>query len=622
MSQQIQGRAANSTRLPLRSKPNAGQGGHLAQSLFRLANQRRELLISLLLLLGVWLVFGQTRHYQFVNYDDDRLIYENAAVTQGLSGLRVAGVFTHLNAEDWWPLTSISHMLDWQLYGPNPGGHHFTNVLLHALTVVLLFLVLRSMTGALWPSAFVAAVFAVHPLRVESVAWVTERKDVLSGLFFVLTLGAYARYVRRSGSGASNANGNHGTANCRPWVSLDYGCMALLFALGLLSKTMLVTLPFVLLLLDYWPLRRLKLSTPDPPLLTVKRLVWEKLPLLLLSVASGVATLLAQQHVIVLGQRLDLSLFSRAGNALVACAVYLRQMFYPVGLAVLYPHPGTRLSLWTAVGCGVVLTLITVSVVRWRRQRPYLLVGWLWYLGMLVPVIGLVQVGIQAHADRYTYLPQIGLYIMVAWGVVDLCAAWRWRRVVLPAAAGMVLAGLLAVAHAQTRYWRDSVSLWTHTLACTSGNFIAHYNLGEALAQQGRLSEAISHFEQALLLQPDSADAQYDWGLMLGKQGNWPDAIPHFERALQLKPDFAKAHCNLGFALAQQGKLDAAIRHYERAIQLRPAYAKAHCNLGYLFLQRRQWNEAILHFERALQLEPDYVEARNNLAVALAQQGK
>ena len=586
-----------------RSAPIGGPTGHASKPAVCPRDRWPVVGLCLLLALAVWVVFGQTRHHEFVNYDDEVYVYQNSAVTQGLNRSGIAWAFTHPHGSNWHPLTTLSHMLDCQLYGLKPGGHHLTNVLLHAATAISLFLVLRNLTGAFWRSAFVAAVFALHPLRVESVAWVSERKDVLSGLFFMLTLGAYVRYARHSGGGRQNSE----VAEVAPLPLLisglrspSYWLALLLFTLGLMSKPMLVTVPLVLLLLDYWPLRRLELSTLNSQLSTTWRLLLEKGPFLLLAAADCVATLLAQGSAIAPVQKL--SLLSRIGNALVAYAVYLGQLLYPSGLAVFYPHPGNQLSVETAGWCGGLLILVTVGVLRWQRQRPYLLVGWLWYLGMLVPVIGLVQVGIQAWADRYTYLPQIGLYVMITWGVVELCGWWRYRRVVLSSAAVMVLTGLLVLARVQTTYWRDSVSLWSHALACTSGNYLVHSNLGVALGKQGKLDEAIPHFERALQLKPDFAGAHNNLGLALGKQGKWAEALPHFERALQLQPDYADAHNNLGLALRTQGKVNEAMRHFERALQLDPDDVAAHNNLGLALAAQGKWTAARPHFQRALDL--------------------
>jgi tetratricopeptide (TPR) repeat protein len=592
--------------------------------------------VCLFLALAVWAVFGRTIHYEFINLDDDLNVYENPAIIHGLSWQGVIWVFTHKQAELWNPLTSLSFMQDCQFHGLNPGGYHLTNVLLHTATVILLFLVLRKMTGVFWPAAFVAAVFAIHPLRVESVAWVTERKDVLSGLFFMLTLWAYVRYGQEQADARRREpeSGNTGffLRSSSYWLAL------LFFALGLLSKAMLVTMPFVLLLLDYWPLgrmtslrqdsarpegnrsqtTRLELAVPQIPVL--KSLLWEKVPFLLLTVAVCVATVLAQSNAI--GSVEDFDLPSRIGNALVSYADYLGQMFYPVGLAVFYPHPRDRLPAWNVVLSVLVLLMISAGVMAGQRKRPYLLVGWLWYLGMLVPVIGFVQAGSQARADRFTYLPQIGLYIMAAWGAMELCGAMRYRRAVLGSAAGVILAGLLGGAYVQTGYWKDSVSLWMHSLACTSESSLARNNLGNALANQGKLTEAIQQYERALQLKPDYAEAHNNLGDALAAQGKLTEAIQQYERALQIKPDNACALINLGSALAGQGKLTEAIQQYERALQIKPDYAEALNNLGNVLSLQEKLTEAIQYYERALQIKPDYADAHINLGNVLARQGK
>ena len=530
--------------------------------------------ICLSLALAVWAVFGQTLHHDFV-YDDIVSVYENPFVIQGLTFAGIGQLFAHidLTTHDWWPLTEISHMLDWQFYGPDAGGHHLTNVLLHAATAILLFLVLRKMTGALWRSAFVAAVFAIHPLRVESVAWVTERKDVLSGLFFMLTLWAYTCHARRSAASDNNAS---------PPKFTFYLLALIFFALGLMSKSMLVTLPFILILLDYWPLKRFAIHDSRS---ATARLAWEKLPFLLMAAAAGLVTLVAQRDTTVQTAH-SIGLPWRLGNALVSYAVYVFQMVCPMGLAVHYPHLETRLSLWMSGGAALVLLVISIGVAMGRQKRPYLLVGWLWYLVMLLPVIGLVPVGAAqaAHADRYTYLPQIGLYILVAWGAVELSGFWKYHRLVLGAGSAVILAGLLADAHVQTGYWKSEISLWTRALACTSGNSVAHNNLGIALANQGKLGEAIQQYE----------------------------------KALQIKPGYAEAHYNLGDALAARGELDEAVRHYERALQFRPAYVKAYNNLGKALLQKGRVAEAIANFQRAMEIAPEYSPPYNNLAWILA----
>ncbi len=555
-------------------------------------------------------VFGRTVHNGFVNYDDGEYVYENAQVVRGLTFPGIVWAFTHVYSANWHPLTWISHMLDCQLYGLNPGGHHLTNILLHAATAILLFLVLRQMTGALWRSAFVAAVFAIHPLRVESVAWVAERKDVLSGVFFMLTIGAYVRYAqRRSGAPAVPALDLRRSTR-------DYGLVLLYFALGLMCKPMLVTLPLVLLLLDYWPLNRVRTVTDHRNHFPIpRRLILEKLPLFGLAAASCVVTLFAQRGAIQPFENISLPL--RVGNALISYVAYMGQMFWPSDLAVLYPFTASGVGVTGVVLSVVVLAGISTGVFVLRR-RPYLLTGWLWYLIMLVPVIGIVRVGFQARADRYTYLPQIGLYVLLTWAAADLCAGWRHRRLVLGGIAASVIASLSVDSCLQTAYWRDSELLWTHTLACTSDNFAGHNNLGDALLQKGSVDKAITQYQKALEINPDYVEAHYNLGDALLQKGNVDEAIAHFQKALEIKPDFAEAHYNLGSALLQKGKVDEAITHFQRALQINPDYVEAHNNLGNALLQKGSVDEAISHFQKALQINPDNAEAQNNLAWVLA----
>jgi len=552
----------------------------------------------------VWVVFGQTLGFGFVNFDDNLYIYENPIVLKGLTFPGILWAFTHFWAFNWHPLTWLSHMLDCQFYGLNAGGHHLTNVLLHAATVILLFLVLRRMTGCLWRSAFVAAVFAIHPLRVESVAWLAERKDVLSGLFFMLTLGAYVGYARH------------------PWSPARYGLVVLLFALGLMCKPMLVTLPFVLLLLDYWPLNRLQANTGNEPVFRLarrqipRRLILEKLPLLGLTVASCVITIFAQARVIQLSENLSLPL--RLGNVLISCVAYMDQMFWPSGLAVLYPVTAGDVRIAGVALSLAVLAGISTGVIILHRRLPYLLTGWLWYLIMLVPVIGILQVGLQARADRYTYLPQIGLYLLLTWAAADLCAGWRHRRVLLAGGAATILVALIFCARAQTAYWKNSESLWTHTLARTSNNYIAHYSLGKALFEQGNVDEAIAQYQKALQIKPDYADVHETLGNALLQKGNADEAITQYQAALQINPHNAGAFYNLGNALFEQGNVDEAIAQYRKALQIKPDYADAHNNLGAALFRQGNVDEAIAQYQRALQIKPDKAEVQNNLAWLLA----
>jgi len=560
-------------------------------------------IVCIFLVMATWFVFGQTIYHGFVNFDDDTYVYDNPVVQKGLTLRGIVWAFTGVHFSNWHPLTWLSHMLDCQFYGLNAGGHHLTNILLHMATVILLFLVLRQMTGALWRSAFVAAVFAIHPLRVESVAWIAERKDILSGLFFMLTIGTYVRYARR------------------PWSQVRYGLVVFLFALGLMCKPMLVTLPFVLLLLDYWPLNRFRADASTEPIFYLgswpvpKRLILEKLPLLGLAAASCMTTIFAQSKAI---QSLPLSL--RTGNALVSYVAYLGQMIYPVGLAVFYPYPAQDLVLWKIIAASVLLA-ISAGAVAARRKQPWFLFGWLWYLVMLVPVIGIVQVGSQAHADRYTYLPQIGLYVLLTWMVTDLSTGLRHRRLVLGYFFMVILVALIFRARAQTSYWRDSESLWTNTLAYTPGNVIAHGNLGHALLQNGNVDNAITHFQEALQIKPDDADAHINMGSALLQKGSADDAIAYFQKALQIKPDYAGAYYNLGCALIQKGSTDSAIPYYEKALQIKPDYAKAQVNIGCALFQKGRVDDAIIRFQKALRIEPDNADAYINLGNALIKNG-
>jgi protein O-mannosyl-transferase len=576
----------------------------------------RTFYVCVLLVAITWLVFGQTIGHDFVNFDDQVYVYNNPLVTKGLTVDGIIGAFTHNHARNWHPLTTISHMLDCQLYGLNAGGHHFTNVLLHTISVLVLFAVLREMTGAFWRSAFVTAVFAIHPLHVESVAWVAERKDVLSGVFFMLTLGTYVRYAR-----APSMRG--------------YLAVAFLFALGLMSKPMLVTLPFVLLLLDYWPLRRFEKTSSAKSKRTIicwldrqlipQRLFLEKIPLLALSAASCVATLLAQKQSA--GSIDQLPFLWRVNNALVSCVSYIWEMLWPTRLAVFYPHPNNRLPVWEIILAIAFLIAATATALLLRKKRPYILTGWFWYLGMLVPVIGIVQTGEQAHADRYTYLSQIGLYLLIAWAATDLTASWRCRRELLGIGAVTTIAALSGCAVVQTSYWKNSESLWTRALAVTSKNDVAHNNLGFLSLRRGELDRAISHFQTALDIRSSNAEAHYNLGgalihnnlgNALARKGLADEAIPHYEKAIELRPDYADAYYNFGSVLFQAGRIDEAIAHWQQALAIQPYDGDVHTSLGNALLQKGLVKEAIDHYQEAVHIAPEDALVRNNLAWILA----
>ena len=535
-------------------------------------NSRWGVLCAYVFLVALtWSVFGQTLGHEFINYDDPAYVYENPHVRGGVTIQGIAWAFTHSHGQNWHPLTSISHILDCQFYGLDAGGHHLTNVVLHTITVILLFVVLREMTGALWRSLFVAAVFAVHPLRVESVAWVAERKDVLSGVFFMLILWAYVRYTRNPSRSR-------------------YVTMSILFALGLMSKPMLVTVPLVLLLIDYWPLQRFAQPSPVNSKLRSSgwldrqsvtwRLLLEKLPLFGLSAASCAVTLLVQSQLI--GSTEALPLPSRINNAVVTYLVYIRDVFWPARLAPFYPHPEGQLPLWEVAVAVVVLFGITIAIFILRKRLPYLLTGWLWYLGMLVPVIGIIQVGWQARADRYTYLPQIGLTLALTWGVVDLSAVWPQRRRILAGTATVVIAALAWCAWTQTSYWKNNERLWTHTLAVTEKNDVALNNLGVVFLARGLVDEALSRFQEAVTLRPDNAPAQGNLGKAFLQKGNLDEAMTHYRRLLQIEPNNLEARNILGTAFFQEGKINEALAEWQRILAIEPDNGNALSNLAWV----------------------------------------
>jgi tetratricopeptide (TPR) repeat protein len=555
--------------------------------------------ICLSLAVLTWIVFGRTLWHDFINYDDPRYVYENTRITGGLSVSGIAWAFTHIHSLNWHPLTTISHMLDCQLYGLKAGWHHFTNVLLHAVAAMLLFLALEQMTGAVWRSAFVAAVFAVHPLRVESVAWIAERKDVLSGVFFMLTLLAYVSYVRLP-------------------RARSYLVVVFLFACGLMSKPMLVTLPFVLLLLDYWPFQRIKGQ--------MWKRVAEKIPLIALSAVSSVITFFVQKSAV--GQTEELPIFERINNAVVSYVLYIWQMFWPVNLAVFYPHPENRLPVWEIACCLVVLICITVAGIALRKQRPYLLMGWLWYLGMLVPVIGLVQVGWQGRADRYTYLPQIGLYIAATWAVADLTALYRYQRATLSTAAILVVAALTACGRVQTSYWRDSETLFRHALAVTTNNDVAENNLGIVFLGQGKLDEAISLLQSAVDLRPDNSPAHENLAKALLQKGRVIDALVHYRKLLDLQPENMEVHNIVGTILVQQGHVREGVEEWQKVLSVDAGNGNAMSNLAWVLATSP--DESIRNGAKAVQLAEQAVRISGGriailfrtLAAAYAENGQ
>ncbi len=562
--------------------------------------------ICVCLFVLTWIVYAQTLRFDFVNYDDPRYVYQNTRITDGISIGNLAWAFSHIHSENWHPLTTITHMLDCQLHGLNAGWHHFSNVLLHSFAVVLLFVALKQMTGALWRSAFVSAVFAVHPLHVESVAWIAERKDVLSAFFFTLTLLAYSRYTSAPSIGR-------------------YLIVALVVALGLMSKPMLVTLPFVLLLLDYWPLERFE-TCKSRSGRRLSQLVLEKTPLLGLAAASSIVTFVAQRGAIGWTEQLPLS--ERVSNAVVAYVIYMQQMFWPAGLAVFYPHPENRLPVLEISLAFVILVGITAASFCFRKRAPYLITGWLWYLGMLVPVIGLVQVGWQGHADRYTYLPQIGLYIAATWAVTDFTRSWRFQRKALAMAALIVVGALSWRCWLQASYWRDSETLFTHALAVTRNNDVAMNNLGIIFLEKGRLDDAISNLKAAIDVRPENAPAHDNLAKALLQKGQVAEAMVHYRKFLEIEPENVEAHNTLGTALIQQGRLREAIGQWQDALAIQPENGNAASNLAWVFAtcpedSVRDGRQAIELAEKALRISGGKIPMIYSvLAAAYAETGR
>jgi len=557
----------------------------------------------LALFLATFAVYAQVRHFDFVNFDDPDYVTGNLHVRNGITPNGIVWALTSGDAANWFPVTRLSHMLDCQLFGLRSGAHHLTSVLLHALAVVLLFAFLNRATRAHWPSAFVAFLFALHPLHVESVAWVAERKDVLSAFFWFLALWAYVRYAERP--------------------SLARYLLAFLpFCVGLMAKPMIVTFPFVLLLLDVWPLRRVRLSgAPEADTKhRLLRLVWEKAPFFALSAAIAVATYAVQQHSGAV-EALSVPIGLRVENALISYVCYIAKMFWPTGLAVFYPYP-MHLAAWQVVLSGLAILGITGAVLRWFPRHPYLAVGWFWYLGTLVPVIGLVQVGAQARADRYTYIPMIGLSIMLAYGARDLLRRWPRAK---PAVAGLTAAAsvsCIVVTWTQIQYWRNSGSLFQHAVDVTGGNYLAHHNLGNYLMDvPGRLPAAIANLESAVRLKPDSAKAHTDLGTALSKMPDrLPQAVAEYRAALKIAPDSAITHNDLGSTLSKvPGRMQEAIEEYQTALRIDPGYAEADNNLGSALAKSGRLPQAIERFQAALRIDPEYAEAHNNLGSALSQ---
>ena len=589
------------SRPPLRNSESARESRGLGIG-------RRECLIGAGLTLATLAVYGRVISHQFINLDDDIYIYENPMVTAGLTARGLAWAFTTFHSANWHPLTWLSHMLDTQIFGLNPGPHLIVNVVFHVLNTLLLFVLLQYMTHRPWRSALVAALFAVHPMHVESVAWAAERKDVLSTFFGLLSMLAYVRYAKAASSS---------------WK--QFLPVTILLALALMAKPMFVTWPFVLLLLDYWPLRRLKWHPRDGLSRLVRGLAplaREKIPIFVLVVASMAITYLAQARGGAVRQFSDAPVSLRISNAVVSYGRYLVSLFWPSGLAVYYPFSPAGIPPWQVVGALALVVCITIVAIRAMEGRGYLFTGWAWYLGTLIPVLGLVQVGGQAMADRYSYIPSVGIFVMLVWSVADLVAERRiqYRATAFAAIISLVILGSLA--WIQVGLWRDSITLFRHTLLVAPDNLVIHYNLGHALGKQGNLDEAIAHFGEALRIKPDFFDALINIGVSLNDQRRFEEATRYLRRAVEIEPKSSKAHVQLGIALAQDGNSDEALPHFYQALEFAPGDPDVRTNLGLMLARQGKLQEAGEQLNEALRLNPNSPEAHNNLGLVLLAQGE
>jgi Flp pilus assembly protein TadD len=551
--------------------------------------RKRDSSICLVLVVLTWIVFFQVRNFDFVNFDDGAYIFENEQMQKGLSWDSLRWSFSGAGAEttgSWHPLTWLSLMADAELFKDYAGGFHLTSVLFHTANVLLLYALLMQMTGDRPKSMFVAALFAVHPLHVESVAWVSERKDVLSTFFGLISLCAYVCYAQLSGM---------------KWYLIALAA----FVLSLLSKQMLVTLPFLLLLLDFWPLQRVRWS---------RLIVWEKVPFILLTVPFCVVAVAGQGKAIVPLEQFSIP--ERLSNALVVSVIYVFKTVAPYNLACFYPHPQS-IPLWQTAGATLLLVLVSIGAVAGWRKRPYLLVGWLWYLGSLAPVIGLVQIGSQRMADRYTYIPSIGLFVAVTWLVPALIPAGLLRRRILVCLAVVTLVVFTGMAWVQTGYWKNSTTLYEHAAAVTEHNDLAHYNLADIYYEVDEFEEAILHFRKALEINPNDPEARNALGLALTEVKRFEDALVHFQASLKINPAQAQVQINLGLALQNLRMFEQATAHFQQAIKIDPDNASAHFNLGNVLGDQNRFDEAIQQFQTALRIDPQNARVHNNLGLAL-----
>jgi len=569
-------------------------------------------MISLFLILTIVSVYVQVGTFDFVDFDDSLYVTENSYVQKGLTIEGCIWAFTTSHAGNWHPLTWLSHMLDSELYGLNPAGHHYTNIAFHIANTLFLFFILFRMTGALWKSAFVAALFAVHPLHVESVAWVSERKDVLSTFFGLLMIGAYYRYIKAPGF-------------------KNYLLVVIFLSIGLMSKPMLVTFPFVLLLLDFWPLKRIQFKNNyhlQPERSTyhgfkgIFQLIVEKIPLFILSVISCILTFIVQKSGGAVVPLEALPLKARIANALISYVSYVLKAIWPHKLAYYYPYSIDTFSVLQICGAALLITSVILGAIYLSRQYPYVLVGLFWYFGTLVPVIGLVQVTNQAMADRYTYIPLIGLFIVVVWSVPDILKKWHYHKIFLCVSAVIILPALTTRAFFQASHWKNSISLFKNAVKVTENNYHALNNLATALADKGKYDEAFLYLNRALKMDPQREDVRMNLANILFLKGKPDEAISQYREILQTDSKNADTHYNLAYVLSTQGKLDDAVLHYKKTLRIDPEYSKAHYNLGNIYLNQGKTTEAFMHYAEVIKIKPDYIQAYNKLGLILFRQGK
>ena len=574
---------------------------------------RSGFIVSLSLVVIILTAYWQLPSHEFLSFDDYGYIIKNTHVHEGITWKNILWTFSKTDFGYWHPLTWMSHMLAFQLFGLNPSMHHLMNLFLHISNTLLLFFVLKRMTGALWQSAFVAAVFALHPLNVESVAWVSERKNVLSTFFWMLTILTYVRYTERPGF-------------------FRYILILFVFVLGLMSKPMLVTLPFVLLLLDYWPLCRINLtqSCCDHQKVQIPihtnfyqsiglRLVLEKIPLVILSFTCIYLSSLSVQRFKIVISTASVPMKLRIANALVSYVRYINKMIWPQNLAVYYPYPNTAAACGRLLVALLFLTGVTFFAFRWIRLKPYFIVGWLWYIGTLFPVIGLVQAGLwPAMADRFAYVPLIGIFICIAWGVPDFVDRCRYRKAGFIAVSTALVPIFMVMTWLQLRHWQNGVTLFTHNVRVTHNNSLAHKELGNALEQQGNLDKAILHYSKALKINPNYAEAHNNLGYILACQKHYKEAIEHYTEAIRIKPSYTEAHNNLGTALLHQGNEKEAIVHYNEALKYNPKYAGTYYNLGKVYINQNKIEIGIQFYKKALKLNPEMTQVLYNLSWLLA----